>query len=133
MKNPRITPKEHGLIKGSLRRVFSRSELRRQALDKVAIEHTDERRPRVTRWAYCEVCGSVVPAYTLVVDHKVPVVPLDSFMREMAIDDIIDRLWCDPDNLQAICEVPCHLEKTKRERIERKKLRPPIPKHKRGK
>ena len=119
--NNRVTAKERGLLKGALRRVFSRSELRQQALKRVLTEHNDPKRPRVKKWGYCEECGEVTAAYELTIDHKDPVIPPHTTFEEMGLDKTADRLWCDLANLQAICNT-CHDAKTKRERkIRRKK------------
>jgi hypothetical protein len=47
MNNPRVTSKERGLLKGAIRRVFSRSDLRRKVIELSRIDHTDSTRPRV--------------------------------------------------------------------------------------
>lgn len=118
--NPRITSKERGLLKGAIRRVFSRSDLRREAWNRVIIEHSDEKRPRVKRWGYCQSCGEVVPAYTLKIDHIDPVIPTGQSFEEIGLDKTVDRMWCTVDNLQALCDT-CHDSKTAIERKHRKR------------
>lgn len=110
--NSRITLKEWGLIKGALRRVFSRSELRKQALIKHKVEHSDPNRPRVKNWGWCNECGEVVPYYTLVADHIAPVVPINKQYVDMTIEELLNNLWCELDNLQAIC-LHDHKQKSK--------------------
>lgn len=122
MKNPRISAKERNLIKGALRRVFSRSDLRRAAIDASRIEHSDPERPRVKKWSMCPFCKTPTATYEMQVDHVVPIVPLDSALEYMTADELIDRIWCDPDNLLAIC-VPCHKIKTKAETKLRKQYK----------
>lgn len=112
--NPRISPQERGLIKGAIRRVFGRSALRQQAIEKTRIQYVDPTRKRVTKWSQCPMCEQPVPSYLLEVDHILPVIPLDSSLEEMAWDVLIDNLWCVTDNLRAICK-SCHLTKTKEE------------------
>jgi 5-methylcytosine-specific restriction endonuclease McrA len=117
--NPRVTKRERGLLKGAINRVFSRSELRQQALDRVTIEHFDSKRPRVTKWAYCESCGVVTPRYLLDVDHKSPRVPLHSSFDQLSLDEYVDRTWCELDNLQCLDE-NCHNSKSSVEKKLRK-------------
>lgn len=118
MNNPRITNKERGLIKGSLRRVFSRSELRQQVVAASRIEYHDPNRPRVKKWSRCELCKELTPTYLIAADHILPLIPLNSSLNEMSWDELVDRLWCDASNLQAVC-VTCHKAKSKQEMKQR--------------
>lgn len=102
--------------------MFSRSELRKQALEKSRIEHSDPTRKRVTKWSRCPLCEQPTPTYLLEVDHLLPVIPLDSSMQEIAFDVLIDNIWCVLDNLQAVCKA-CHKAKTKAEAKERRQLK----------
>lgn len=121
MANPRITKKERALIKGAIRRVFSRSELRRRALDAAIVkDYHDPSRKRVTRWGRCHGCNKLEPAYLLEVDHQSPVIPLDSSLEQMTWDELVDRVWCDEKLLKPLCE-SCHKDKTKGEQQERKR------------
>lgn len=122
MKKPN-NPKERGLLKGAIRRVFSRSELRRKILDKALVkDYHDPSRRRVTRWGKCAECGKLEPAYLLEVDHVDPIIPLNKTLEEMDWDTIIDQVWCDERNLRAVCK-PCHKTKTKAENKERRELK----------
>lgn len=115
MKNDRISKRERGLIKGALRRVFSRSDLRRQVIEACVFHgYTDPTRPRVKTWCICQGCKTLEPKSYMVVDHIIPVVPLDSSFEEMTLEELIDRLWCNISNLQALCE-SCHLSKSSSE------------------
>lgn len=68
---------------------------------------------RVAQHYKCEVCGNEFTAKDMEVDHIDPVVsPKDGFI---SWDVFIDRLFCEADNLQAICR-GCHAIKTKKER-----------------
>lgn len=119
--NPRITPKERGLLKGAIRRVFSRSDLRRKVIEDALIEgHADPSRPRVKRWCQCAVCGKPEAKSYVAVDHVQPVIPIDSSFEELGLDATADRTWCDPKNLQAICPA-CHDIKTQSEGALRRK------------
>lgn len=114
--NSRITKKERGLIKGALRRVFSRSDLRKNALDNSKIaEYTNSKRPKVKTWCKCEMCGGMEAVSNMDVDHKDPVIPLHLSMDDLTLNELADRIWCDPSNLQILCE-SCHDDKTSRER-----------------
>lgn len=120
MNNPRLTAKERGLLKGSVRRVFSRSELRKAALELTRIEHYDPNRPRVTRWSWCTSCGLIEPSYLIEVDHVEPLVPIDRSFEEMSFDELVDRTWCELENLKPVCK-PCHREKSSLENKERRR------------
>ena len=112
--NDRITKKERGLLKGAIRRVFSRSELRKQVLDAYETEHVDPKRPRVNKWAWCSVCGEVSPKYKMQVDHQDPVVEIHSSLEQMTWDELVDRIWCERNNLTVMC-ISCHTSKSKLE------------------
>lgn len=117
------SPKERNLIKGALRRVFSRSELRRLVLSRAIIPNMyDSDRPRVTKWALCEECRQFEPAYLMQVDHIIPVVPLDKSLDDMTWDEVVNNLWCNIDNLSVKCK-KCHKEKSKIENAERRRIK----------
>lgn len=122
MKNPRITPRDRGLLKGAVRRVFSRSELRQKVVEKALIKHEDLSRPRVKRWGKCAECKQPTPKSYLVVDHIDPVVELNRSFEDMSFDELIDRMWCSIDNLQALCD-NCHKVKTKAEQKLRRQFK----------
>lgn len=117
--NNLLSPKERGLLKGALRRIFSRSDLRRQALDKHNITFQDPNRPRVTKWSFCGECGCIEPRYLMEVDHISPVIKVSETLDSLTIDQLIARLWCSIDNLSPICK-PCHKAKSKVENKERR-------------
>lgn len=120
MNNSRMTAKERNLVKGAIRRVFSRSELRKAALLRVKVEHSDPNRPRVKTWYYCEYCGELHPQHFLNVDHRDPIVPVYTTLDRMTWDQLVDRIWCEESNLQVLC-LTDHLQKSKLEKEERKK------------
>lgn len=122
MKNPK-SPKERNLLKGAIRRIFSRSELRRQALDKSLVkDYSEPSRRRVTRWSKCPECKKMIPTYLMEVDHKEPVIPKGKTLEEMDWNEVVDRVWCNEKNLIAICK-PCHKQKTKAEQAERRRIK----------
>ncbi len=120
--NPRITKKDLALIKGALRRVFARSELRHAVIRKALVEHSDPLRPRVKSWALCAVCGKPEAKSYIVVDHKQPVIELTASLEEYCLQTLADRIWCIESNLQAICP-SCHKLKTKLENAQRRKYK----------
>ena len=121
--NPKLSQKEVGLLKGALRRIFSRSLLRKQAIANYIIKpFTHPEHTRVTKWAYCGSCGIILPAYKVQVDHINPVVPIGTSVHSMTIDDLISRIWCDISNLDVLCK-PCHQDKSKAENKARRSLK----------
>ncbi len=122
--NSRITAKERNLLKACLRRVFSRSETRKAALERVLIQHSDPLRPRVTKWGFCEneTCGIIEAAYQLEVDHQEPIIELNKSLMDYELDELANRVWCDPKNLKVLCP-DCHHEKTQGENKERRRLK----------
>lgn len=112
--NPRITKKERGLIKGGIRRAFSRSELRQKAIAESRVDHYDPTRPRVKKWSRCSKCQKLVPTYQVELDHKDPIIPVDKSFEDMSLDEVVDRTWCDERLLQPMCP-ECHELKTQAE------------------
>ena len=122
LKKP-TNPKERNLLKGAIRRVFSRSDLRREALERNSIEHSDPNRPRVTKWAWCSDCGEITPKYLMQVDHEIPVIGVNESLEDLTWTELIEnRMWCDSKNLRPLCP-SCHSLKTKRENFERRQFK----------
>lgn len=122
MKKP-SNPKERNLLKGAIRRVFSRSELRLQALAKHDVKYFDTNRPRVTKWSFCGECGVVEPRYKMEVDHISPVVKLSESLEDISWTEFIEeRVWCSIDNLLPLCK-DCHRQKSSAEQKERRRLK----------
>lgn len=65
----------------------------------------------------CANCDGLFPAKAVQVDHIESVVPITGFTTW---DEIIDRMYCEADNLQVLCK-PCHKIKSSEESLERKK------------
>ncbi len=122
MSNPRLTPKDLGLIKGAIRRVFSRSELRRSILSTIKVDHYDEKRKRVKTWYKCPLCNSFCAGHEIQIDHIEPIVKLHESLAEVDCNTLIDRTWCDKSNLQPIC-LTCHKKKSKLENVERRRIK----------
>lgn len=122
MKNPKSS-KERGLLKGAMRRVFSRSDLRKTAIAKtVIIGYVNKDRPRVKKWSICNNCLQDIPTYQMEVDHVEPLIPLNRSLEDMSWEEVVDRLWCEESNLVAICK-DCHKDKTKREAKQRREYK----------
>lgn len=123
LRNPRITKKEQGLLKGAIRRVFGRSELRRRVIDSYVIkDHFDPTRKRVKYWIKCTDCGKLEAKTLIQLDHVSPVIPIDRSFEEMSLDEVVDRQWCEDSNLQPKCK-PCHNTKTMAENKERRAIK----------
>lgn len=118
--NPRVTAKDRNAIKGALRRAFSRSQLHKKVLDANVVEHSDPKRPRVKTWVKCNVCRIPEARSYMAVDHIDPLIPTNTTFEAMSLDTVVDRLWCEENNLQILCET-CHDAKSALEREERKK------------
>lgn len=124
MNNPN-NPKERNLLKGAMRRIFSRSDLRKAVLEATVVVYSDPERKRVKRWSRCEECKKLVPTYTIEVDHIIPIILPEETMEDLTWDKLIDRIWCQRDNLRGVCG-DCHDLKTKAEnkiRAENRKKR----------
>ncbi len=121
--NPRITKQERGLIKGAIRRVFGRSELRRRAVDlHIDTKYHDPKRKKVKFWVKCAECKKFEAKSNIQIDHFNPVVPIDKSFEEMTLDEVVDRMWCEDRYLQPLCK-PCHKAKTKAENKERRRIK----------
>lgn len=123
MNNLRISNKERNLIKGAIRRIFSRSELRKQVIEESVIkDYSDPLRPKVQTWCRCKVCKKPEAKSYMECDHNPPIVPLNKSLIEMSWDELIDNLWCDKKNLDAICST-CHYLKSAEEAAIRRKFK----------
>jgi 5-methylcytosine-specific restriction endonuclease McrA len=121
LNNP-IVAKERNLLKGAIRRVFSRSKLRRQVIEAAEVKHTDPLRPRVTKWVFCAECGEIFPRYLAEVDHINPVIKPTERLEDLTWSELVDRIWCNFTNLRVV-DKDCHRLKTKNENKLRKQLR----------
>lgn len=70
----------------------------------------------------CAKCKKAFSSSQVQVDHIDPVVPIGQSGKDMSLDLILDRLWCDDKNLQVLC-TPCHKKKSREEAQLRKKAR----------
>lgn len=80
-------------------------------MDAAEIEHSDPKHPRVKKWVRCKHCKLPTPKYKAQVDHEHPIVPITSSLEDMTWDEVVNRTWCNPQNLQVMCK-DCHKGKT---------------------
>ena len=75
-------------------------------------------RIKVKRGVYkCPKCQKKLKRKEIQVDHITPVIPLEGFD---SWDGLINRLFCDSNELKALCK-SCHHIKTQKENKKRKK------------
>lgn len=67
---------------------------------------------RLAKHYRCAGCGGEFVGAKMQADHIEPVVPLTGFTTW---DEIIERMFCEADNFQALC-LDCHKEKSAQER-----------------
>ena len=112
MKIPKNVPKKN-LIKGAIRRLFSRSPLCREIL--ASAVHKTKKGPRGGKQYVCACCKAAFPATQVQVDHIVPVMRHDETIQDLDYNTVVMRIFCDEENLQVLCK-ECHRHKTTRER-----------------
>lgn len=128
--NKHITLKDWNLIKGAINRVFARSDLHAMILAQLkVVDYKDPDRKRVKTWLICPLCKKPEAKSYFTVDHIKPkLAPNEEFKDLKSLDEYINRVWCDPSNLQPICD-KCHTSKTNAERQLKKaykdSLKPP--------
>ena len=111
-----IDLRERNKILGAIKRVFSRSPLRKTVLEKAL---SKQRGPRGGKMYKCSACKQIYGSREVQVDHKDPVIPIGTAFKDMSWDLVIEqRLYCNPKNLQVLCST-CHKEKSRKEAKER--------------
>lgn len=120
-KKKRPPYNQNAMIRGAIRRTFSRSPIVREVLmdgrrevPKYNKDGTLAKKPAVQY--QCQVCSSWVSSTMIAVDHVIPVISTEDGFKGW--DIFVERLFCNKDNLQRICD-PCHDTKTAKERFER--------------
>lgn len=109
--------RKRSFITSALRGAFRRYPTKFEALAMAGVGSKPNK--RTNRWAKhykCRSCGGEFVGSDVNVDHVVPVV--DTTEGFVSWDVFIERLFCDVDNLQVLCE-ECHAIKSKAERSER--------------
>lgn len=109
-------------IIGSMRQLFARSQLYRDAKDRALSDKKGVRGGR--RWV-CNICGH--DSNKVALDHIDMVCPVDTCYSEMTLTEIADRIWCKQcdnplDNLQVLCE-ECHNKKSAQENSESARIK----------
>jgi 5-methylcytosine-specific restriction endonuclease McrA len=124
--------KIRNLLISAIKKVWHRHPRRLQVLQRVRIERQEFKkdgmpRARPSIFYKCDECGALAKGQRskshpqIHVDHIDPVVPLTGY-DNLTWDGYIKRLFCDPSNLQAICNI-CHDQKTANERRQRVEIR----------
>ena len=114
--------KLRNMLMGAIKRVWHRHPTRLQLLatDAVRIpvyKKDGTRSKKDAVFHICEGCHTMAKGGkskkfpTIVVDHIDPVVPIEG---GISWSEFIQRVFCDPDNLQKLC-TPCHAAKSKLE------------------
>jgi len=112
---------QNSTIRGALRRAFARSpavqDVMAASRREVPRFNKDGSRHK-KNWVQrqCQVCDTWVSTSKMAVDHIDPVISVEDGFQDW--NEFIARLWCDPTNLQRICDT-CHDKKTQEERIAR--------------
>lgn len=124
-------------VKGAIRRIFRLSPQMKDALYSARVElppatKKDGNLGKKNQVRYkCAVCGGLFSRKHIQIDHLDPVVPLWKNESEMTYDELVRRIICDVENLQAICSTPlkenggkpsCHKIKTDKENFIRNYL-----------
>lgn len=129
-KNSPRTPwtegRKRSFITSALRGAFRRYPAKFEALALAGVGSKPNK--KTGRWAKhyrCAACGGEFIGTDVNVDHVVPVVDVEQGF--ISWDVFIDRLFCDTQNLQVLCE-PCHNLKSAEERSARCKKTPETPK-----
>jgi 5-methylcytosine-specific restriction endonuclease McrA len=101
------------LIIGQIRKTWLYSPLRREVVKRAKVSMVKG----VTTYR-CEKCRKLTEKVQI--DHILPAIcPQNGWQ---GFDSFIERTFCDPTNLQALC-VPCHLRKSLAENLIRKQNR----------
>ena len=118
-KKPPLYPNKN-IIKGALRRVFTRTPLVREVLEESV--HPTKKGVRGGKQYVCAECKNAFPGNQVQADHRIPVVPLDKTIHDLDYNQIVERIFCKKQNLQVLCK-DCHKEKSAEERKARKKYK----------
>ena len=132
---------ERGRIRGAIRRSYRLSPQVKETLEEARVELSptvkkDGKPGKRNRVRYkCAMCNKLFQYKTgkttnIQVDHIKTVVPLHKSESSMNWDEIVRGIYCNKDNLQALCSTPikknngvrsCHGKKTQEENFLRKK------------
>jgi len=112
---------QNSMIRGAIRRTFSRSPIKQEVLKESRKEfpkyNKDGTRSKKNAVCYlCNVCKKYYGSTKISVDHTIPVISIEEGFVNW--ETFIDRLYCSKENLQCLCE-SCHKIKTNHERFQR--------------
>jgi len=117
-KKPILYPNK-SIIKGALRRTFSRTPIVREVLE--ASVHPTKKGIRGGKQYVCAKCNEAFPGKNVQIDHIKDVIDLIP-MKHISYDMLVTNLFCPKENLQVLCKT-CHDEKTKVARELRKEFK----------
>jgi len=104
-----------GFITGALRAAMRRWPPKWEALAKAFTGTKENKRTkRKAKHYLCALCKREFPSAQIQIDHKQAIGTCKTW------DEFIAKLFCEIDNLQAVC-LTCHKTKTKKDNIENKK------------
>lgn len=98
-------------IRSALRKAWMRYPVKQQAL-KAARRNNQSDNKRLKYEYQCNACKEWFQGKEVQVDH---IKPAGSLRDYKDLPMFVERLFCEPDNLQVLCK-PCHAIKTKQER-----------------
>ena len=102
-------------IENAIRKSFRYSVLYIDAMDRAL---STEVGPRGGKRYTCACCGNHFARNQVELDHKVPVIALDSSLDNSSLDELYAGIYCSLENLQVLCTT-CHKAKTRKEARER--------------
>lgn len=105
----------NSFVKSALRGASKRWPPKYQVMDEACTgTKINAKTGRKAKHYKCAECGGEFPAKEVQVDHKQPVIdPTTGFT---SWDDVVNRMFCEKDNLQVLCIDPCHKLKTSAEK-----------------
>ncbi|MGH7974921.1 MAG: HNH endonuclease signature motif containing protein [bacterium] len=126
LKKKRPPFNQQSAIKGAIRRVFSRSDVKKEILYKIRREvprfNKDGSRGKKDAVQYqCKACKLWVGSTHVEVDHIIPVIEVND-QGFVDWNTYVERLFCGPENLQVLCD-PCHDKKTHEEQQTRQAMK----------
>ena len=110
----------NAFVKSSLRGASRRWPPKYQCLNEAFVrKDINPKSGRLAKLYKCNLCTGLFAAADVQVDHIDPIIPATGFTTW---DDVINRMFCEADNLQVVC-VTCHKSKTAEERLLTKQLK----------
>lgn len=101
----------NSFIKSALRAASRRWPPKYEILSEACTgSKTNVKTGRLAKHYRCAMCQGHFPAKDVQVDHILPII--DPVVGFVDWDDVIDRMFCEKNNLQVLCTDPCHKSKT---------------------